>query len=52
MAPTCDEDDCDAELTDTERVACVDSEHNGEAVGRYAGACANGHLSVWDELEA
>jgi hypothetical protein len=49
MAPTCDRDDCDAELTDIKRVAAVDDERR--AVGRFAGACANGHLSVWDEVE-
>lgn len=52
MAPSCDQDDCEAELTDTTRVGAVDGEYNnGRAVGRYSGACSNGHVSTWDELE-
>jgi hypothetical protein len=46
----CDEDGCEAEIVNSKRVACVDSEYGG-AVGRYAGVCDEGHLVTWDAAE-
>lgn len=49
----CDKDDCEAEIVESERVACVDDEYQGRsAVGRYAGVCDEGHLVIEDVLEA
>jgi hypothetical protein len=46
----CDKDSCEAEIVESERVACVDNEYRG-AVGRYAGVCDEGHLVTWDYVE-
>ncbi len=42
---TCPREECNAEITESERVAYVDGEYPETAtVGRYAATCANGHL--------
>jgi len=48
----CLQDDCEAERVNSKRVACVDGKYSGSrAVGRYAIVCADGCISVVDELE-
>ncbi|MFC7078050.1 hypothetical protein [Haloarcula halophila] len=50
---TCPREECNAEIVESERVACVDGEYTETAtVGRYAATCANGHLEVEDVPEA
>ncbi|WP_170097440.1 MULTISPECIES: hypothetical protein [Haloarcula] len=50
---TCRTDECDAPIFDAERIACVDGAYGPcMAVGRHAGVCSSGHLSVWDVAEA
>ncbi|EMA19061.1 hypothetical protein [Haloarcula amylolytica] len=50
---TCRTDECDAPIFDAKRIASVDGEYGPYmAVGRHAGVCASGHLSVWDVAEA
>ena len=50
---TCRTGECDAPIFDAERIACVDGAYGPcMAVGRHAGVCSSGHLSVWDVTEA
>jgi len=50
---TCRTDECDAPIFDAERIASVDGAYGPcMAVGRHAGVCSSGHLSVWDVAEA
>ncbi|GAA3880454.1 hypothetical protein GCM10022627_36830 [Haloarcula argentinensis] len=50
---TCRTGGCDALIFSAERIACVDGEYRPcMAVGRHAGVCSSGHLSVWDVAEA
>ncbi|WP_188854055.1 hypothetical protein [Haloarcula argentinensis] len=50
---TCRTGGCDAPIFSAERIACVDGEYGPDmAVGRHAGVCSSGHLSVWDVAEA
>ena len=50
---TCPREESNAEITESERVACVDGEYPETAtVGRYAATCANGHLTVEDVPES
>lgn len=50
---TCPREECNAEITESERVACADDAYLETAtVGRYAATCANGHLEVEDVPES
>lgn len=46
----CNVDGCQAEIEQSKRVASVDGKYGG-AVGRYAGVCKNGHLTIEDIVE-